>query len=60
MILLGGEQMWTELREWLKKWPVGLKLISDSDLSYLKICDTVEDAVDILDPEINKFYNKNL
>jgi uncharacterized protein (TIGR00730 family) len=60
MILLGGKQMWTELREWLKKWPVNLKLISDSDLSYLKICDTVEDAIDILDPEIKKFYNKNL
>ena len=58
IILLGGEEMWEDLINWVYKWPLRLNLMSELDITYLKRCDTVEDVVTHLDPYIKKFYKR--
>lgn len=55
IILLGGEGMWEDLMEWLKKWPLGSELMSTKDFENLVYFPTVTEAVDYLKPGIEAF-----
>ena len=58
ILLLGNDKMWDELVDWIKKWPMSSGLLSEADLSCLKLCTTVEDVTSFLEPEIKKFYEQ--
>jgi uncharacterized protein (TIGR00730 family) len=57
VILLGGERMWEDLLLWLRKYPLKLGLMAESDFENLAFCKTVQAVVDHLEPEIKKFHN---
>lgn len=56
ILLLGAGPMWEELLEWLAKWPVSMKLMSEEDLGHLVHCSSVEEALCHLEPEIVRFF----
>ncbi len=58
ILLLGGDKMWPEFMEWINKWPLAMNLVSEHDLSQVKLCGTIEDVLSELDPEIRKFREK--
>ncbi|MBC62460.1 MAG: hypothetical protein CMP11_08380 [Zetaproteobacteria bacterium] len=59
VFLVGGDKMWPELIDWFKKWPLKQKLISPEDLDSLIICEDIQDVIKKLEPDIQKFYQKN-
>lgn len=59
-IILLGSDMWGTLIQWMKDYPLKMNLISERDLQSIKCCDTVEEVIRILEPEIQKFRAKAL
>ena len=55
IILMGGERMWHELLDWIKKWPLAMKLMNESDIDNLIICASPDDVILCLKPDIEKF-----
>ena len=53
-ILLGGS-MFEGLIHWLEEVPVGLNLMSRDDLRMIKVVDTVDEVVAVLEPHIEAF-----
>jgi len=54
-IILLGKDMWSELIEWLDKWPVRLDLMSTKDFATVRVFDTVDEVMGYLQPEIEAF-----
>ena len=42
--------MWPELIQWMRKWPLTEKLMSDSDFHPITVCQTVEGVIETLEP----------
>lgn len=57
-IILLGSEMWTTLIDWMKKYPLAMELISEKDFKNVKYCDTVDEVVKLLEPEILDFRAK--
>lgn len=53
LILMGD--MWEDLLEWMKKWPLNEKLMSASDFDQISVCRTVDEVIKLLEPEIKVF-----
>lgn len=60
IILLGKDKMWSELISWMKKWPLGSELMSESDFDGIYVCETVEEVVKLLQPQIAEFEDNRL
>lgn len=60
ILLLGGEEMWPELITWLKKWPLKMGLVEESDFNNIMFCRTIEDVISTLEPELVRFNERNL
>ena len=58
IILLEEGNMWKDFIAWVKKEPLSKGLLGDDDINNLVLCETVEDVVKHLEPEIKKFYKK--
>ena len=58
ILLLGGDGMWNELLDWIKKWPLNMELMSPEDMSHITICKSIEDVIHNLDPKIRAFREK--
>lgn len=54
-LILIGRDMWSGFLDWMKKEPLGRKLMNESDFSYLIIADTVDEVMQYLDPKITEF-----
>ncbi|CAZ98626.1 TIGR00730 family Rossman fold protein [Zobellia galactanivorans] len=48
-IILVGSEFWTGLIDWIKNTMLGVKNISPNDLDLIKIADTEDEVVDIID-----------
>jgi uncharacterized protein (TIGR00730 family) len=59
IILLGRDEMWKDLLEWLEKWPVRQELMSRGDFDLLVHLNTAEEVVAYLKPEIEKFRKQH-
>ncbi len=57
VVFLGGE-FWNGLLSWMKDNPLAQGLMSDSDFDRIKVCDSAEDVLAYLQPEIDSFLNK--
>ncbi len=53
-IILMGD-MWDDLLDWMKEWPLAEHLMSEKDFDHIMVCRTVEDVVAILEPKIEEF-----
>lgn len=53
--ILLGRSMFEGLIEWLDNVPVGLNLMSKDDLRMIKVVDTVDEVVQVLEPHIDAF-----
>ena len=58
ILLLEGEEMWSELMKWIKRWPLKMELMSPEDLENITICKSVDDVLNQLIPSIDDFRNK--
>lgn len=58
-IILLGSDMWTTLLDWMEKYPLDMELISEKDFKNIKHCNTVEEVIALLEPEIDDFYAKS-
>ena len=55
-VILLGREMWGGLLDWIKEAPLKDRLIDLKDFENLTVVDTIEEVVEILEPEIKKFY----
>ncbi len=55
ILLLGGDKMWEELLGWMRKWPLAMNLLSEKDMRHLIICESVEEVITHIEPEIAAF-----
>ena len=55
IIFMGGERMWPDLLDWVKRWPMQMKLLSRTDLENLTFCSNISDVLNILKPELDSF-----
>lgn len=53
-IILMGD-MWDDLLDWMKEWPLAEHLMSEKDFDHIMVCRTVEDVMAILEPKIEEF-----
>ena len=58
-IIFMGE-MWPELIQWMKKWPLQEKLMSELDFQAITVCQTVEEVIRALEPSILAFQAKKI
>ncbi|MBP6217961.1 MAG: LOG family protein [Oligoflexales bacterium] len=58
ILLLGGEKMWPDLMKWIKKWPLEMNLLSEKDMENIVFCKSVNQAINILKPEIEIFQKR--
>lgn len=58
LILLGSD-MWGGLMKWLADQPLGQSLMSTRDFQMLTVCDSVDDVLKVLEPEITKFRSRH-
>ena len=54
LILLGSD-MWKGLMGWLSEQPLQQELMSVRDFDMLKVVDSVDEVLKVLEPEIEKF-----
>lgn len=54
-LILLGKDIWSGLLRWLEKEPLRLELMAAKDFSMIKICDSVEEVLKCLEPEILRF-----
>ncbi len=54
-LILVGSEMWNGLLDWLTGQPLQQELMSSRDFDMLKVVDTVDDVLKVLEPEILKF-----
>ena len=59
ILLLGQDDMWAALLEWLKAWPLKSELLSEKDFSNLSLCRSVDEVLEKLRPEIERFTERN-
>lgn len=52
--------MWPELIEWMRKWPLAEKLMSDTDFHHITVCQTVEGVIEALAPVILAFQEQKI
>lgn len=58
ILLLGKEDMWAELMDWIKKWPLAMELMSGPDMDYLTICRNQQEVLAALEPHISEFEQR--
>lgn len=58
LILLGGDEMWPELIDWLKKWPLDMKLLEQKDIDNLVFCKSIKDVISTLEPSLVDFHER--
>jgi uncharacterized protein (TIGR00730 family) len=58
ILLLGGDEMWPELINWLKKWPLKMGLVENEDFMSIHFCKTIQDVLSVLEPELKKFNER--
>jgi len=58
ILLLGGEEMWSDLMKWINRWPLKMELMSPKDLDNITICKSVDDVLNLLIPSIDDFRTK--
>ncbi|MCB9229598.1 MAG: LOG family protein [Deltaproteobacteria bacterium] len=59
ILLLGGKEMWKELLDWCKKWPLKMELMSPEDMDNLVYCKDVESVLTQLRPHISIFRERS-
>jgi len=51
--------MWNGLLDWMKSEPLKKQLIDKSDFKNVKIVQNVNEAIELLKPDINNFYKED-
>jgi predicted Rossmann-fold nucleotide-binding protein len=59
LVLLADDDSWLYLMDWLRKYPVTNKLMSDRDFSMLKLAHSVEEVVRLLEVDIKRFRSEH-
>lgn len=57
-IILMGD-MWDELLDYMKKFPLKNQLMSPGDFDCIKVCKTVDDVIALIEPELAQFKKDN-
>lgn len=60
LILFSSDKSWEALIKWTEDYPLKNNLISPKDMEMIKIVNSVEEIMEILDPDIAKFKNEIL
>ena len=55
LILLGD--MWEGLVDFMNKGPLQSKLMDEKDFKMVQIASSIDDVINLLEPDIEKFYN---
>jgi uncharacterized protein (TIGR00730 family) len=55
ILLLGGGKMWEELLAWMRKWPLTMNLLGEKDMLHLVVCDSVDEVLTHIEPEMAAF-----
>ena len=55
VILLGPEGFWSSLMDWMTEWPLKHELMSAKDMNSMQLVTSVDQVLEILDPEIESF-----
>jgi uncharacterized protein (TIGR00730 family) len=56
-ILFIGD-MWPELIQWMRKWPLAQRLMAEEDFQHVTLCKNVEEAILALEPTIESFHHR--
>ena len=59
ILLLGGKDMWKELLDWCRNWPLNMELMSPKDMDNIVNCPNVEGVLTHLQPHITTFRQKS-
>jgi hypothetical protein len=59
LILLAVDDSWTKFLDWLEEYPLKNQLMSARDFDMLKVVNSVNDVIKLLDPDIKKFRVDN-
>ena len=60
LILFSSDKSWEALIKWTQDYPLKNNLISPKDMEMIKIVNSVDEIMEILDPDIAKFKNEIL
>jgi uncharacterized protein (TIGR00730 family) len=60
LILFSSDKSWEALIKWTEEYPLKNNLISPKDMEMIKIVNSVDEIMKILDPDIAKFKNEIL
>ncbi len=60
LILFSSDKSWEALIQWTQDYPLKNNLISPKDMEMIKIVNSVDEIMEILDPDIAKFKNEIL
>jgi uncharacterized protein (TIGR00730 family) len=60
LILFSSDKSWEALIKWTEDYPLKNNLISPKDMEMIKIVNSVDEIMEILDPDIAKFKNEIL
>ncbi len=59
LVLLADDDSWLQLMDWMKKYPLSNKLMSDRDFSMLKLAHSVDEVVRLLEVDIKRFRTEH-
>ncbi len=59
-LLLASDEMWNAFLEFLKAWPLKQSLMSQTDFDRIKVVRSVEEAQQVLIPDIQRFRAQNV
>ena len=54
-LILLGSTMWRDLLQWMRSGPLAEKLMSKEDFDMVKVCETVDEVIEYLNPSIEQF-----
>lgn len=55
IILVGENDYWQGLIDWIEKGPLNQELLSEEDLNSIKVCKSIDEVIVQLESEISKF-----
>lgn len=58
ILLLGGDKMWPQFLQWMKRWSLEQNLMNKDDFSNISFCKSIQDVIIKLEPDIKRFQSQ--